>query len=76
MGSRCKIQHAFTCVTIIEARLLNASDDESSSSLVNVLRRDLKETLLFTTEEVVMTGAVVAKGEIAPVTDTVVDIGD
>lgn len=46
---------------------------------MNVLRRDLKETLLVTTEEVVvMTGAVVAKGEIVPaaVTDTVVDIGD
>lgn len=79
MRSRWKIQHAFTCVTIIKARFLNASDDESSRSLVNVLSRDLKETLLVTTEEVVvMRGAAVAKGEIVPaaVTDTVVDTGD
>lgn len=69
----------FTCVSIIEARLLNAAEDESSRSLVNVLRRDLKETLLVTTEEVVvMRGVVAAEGEIAPavVADRAVDIGD
>lgn len=78
MRSRCRIQHVFTCVSIIEARFLNASDVESSRSLVNVLRRDLKETLMVTAEEVVMRGAVVAKGEIAPAvaTDAVVDVGD
>lgn len=75
VGSGWNIQHAFTCVTIIKARLLNASDDESSRSLVNVLRRDLKVTLLVTTEEVVVaSAAVVARGEIAPVTDA--DMGD
>lgn len=30
---------------MVEARLLKASDDESSRALVNVLRRDLKLTL-------------------------------
>lgn len=34
-----------TTVVNVEARLLKASDDESSSALVNVSFRDLKDTL-------------------------------
>lgn len=46
---------------IIKALFLKPREDESCSSLVNVLRCDLKDTLLVTTNVVVvMAGVVVA----------------
>lgn len=47
-----------TCVFIIEARFLKASDDGFSRSLVNVFRRDLKVTLNITSATLVDVTAV------------------
>lgn len=56
------------------ARFLKAADDESARSLVNVLKRDLKVTLVLTTDVVVVitgvlvaTTMVAAEGEIVPI---------
>lgn len=60
---RCNILTVkVTCVFIIVARFLKASEDESCRSLVNVLRRDRKDTLNVTTADmvVVVSGAGVA----------------
>ena len=81
-----------TCVFIIEARFLKASEDESCRSLVNVLRRDRKVTLIRTIVLMVVVGlvaGVAAAGDVAggvipvveavvvaTVADTVVDVGD
>lgn len=91
MMRRCNILTVkVTCVFIIEARFLKASEDESCRSLVNVLRCDRKDTLSVTTADMmlVVSGAAavdVAGGKVVPVVeavvvatvaDTVVDVGD
>lgn len=75
----CKIVKG-TCVFIIKARFLKASEDESCRLLVNVLRRDRNDTLIVTTADMVVvvseagvSAAVdVAEGETIPVVKTAV----
>lgn len=87
---RCKILTVKgTCIFIIKARLLKAIEDESCRLLVNVLKRDRKDTFIVSTADmvVVVSGAgmaatvVVAEVKIIPVVKTavvatVVDVGD
>lgn len=65
---KSKIMH--TCVVITVTLFLKATEDESCRSLVNVLKRDLKDT--FT----VSFGDVVLATETVVVVDTVVDSAD
>lgn len=55
-----------TCVVIIEARILKASEDDSCRSLVNVLRRDRKDTLIVSSSDMVV---VVSEAGVAAVVD-------
>lgn len=52
-----------TLDVIREARLSKASDDESSRALVNVLWRDLKDTLAFAVAAVMVVAAVILAEE-------------
>lgn len=65
-----------TCVVITVTLFLKATEDESSRSLVNVLKRDLKDTFTVSFGDVVLATDRVVVVVVVVVVDTVVDSAD